>query len=435
LALKPQLTVEEGSLKVEVYGGYGEIGGNCVVIRDRDRKLVFDNGIRFQVLRRYYHGRIQPLGVVELRSTGVIPPREVFEGADAVYISHLHLDHLGLLGALPPGVKVYVPSLGVLEALESWYRAAPTWLAEVPHRQGVELAELKPYQDDGSGVTPIPVSHSAYPSFALAYRGYDRTLFYSGDLRLRGPLGPRADTLESIARAVDPGGFDVALLEGTNLGAVETPIGPEEFKAVLSRLLAESRLAVVSLDPLDFEAFSALWELALFSGRDIVIASHLLLDVLPYWLRELQGAPSVELAAAVELESPPPPAPIGSVSLLQDVLRNPERFLVIQEPVGFLEMARRLRLWGEKLPGGTVAVLTTPEPRESWLEAEEEVLASWLHQLGASVYRVRLSGHYHPHELGKILGALKPKKVIPIHTKHPAQLLALAKAGTALQNN
>jgi len=63
--------------------------------------------------------------------------------------------------------------------------------------------------------------------------------------------------------------------------------------------------------------FSALWELALLSGRSLVIALHQLLDVLPYWLRELGGAPSVEVAVAVELEKPPPLAAIGYVSLLQ----------------------------------------------------------------------------------------------------------------------
>jgi len=74
---------------------------------------------------------------------------------------------------------------------------------------------------------------------------------------------------------------------------------------------------------------------------------------------------NVEVAVAVELEKPPPSATIGYVSLLQDVLRSPENFIVVREPVGFLEMARRLRLWGEKLPSGTVAILTTPELRKS----------------------------------------------------------------------
>ena len=38
---------EEKSIKIEIYGGCNEIGGNSVVILDRgsDRKIVFDNGI------------------------------------------------------------------------------------------------------------------------------------------------------------------------------------------------------------------------------------------------------------------------------------------------------------------------------------------------------------------------------------------------------
>jgi len=99
---------------------------------------------------------------------------------------------------------------------------------------------------------------------------------------------------------------------------------------------------------------------------------------------------------------------------------------VVQEPVGFLEMARRLRLWGEEFPSGTVAILTTPGLRESWLETEEEVLARWLHQLGATVYRVRVSGHIYSHQLPKLNAALKPRRIIPVHTKHPKLLQALA---------
>ena len=87
-------------------------------MKDRDRKIIFDNGIRFQVLRRYYRERISPLGVNELRSIEAIPPLSVFEGADAVYMFHFHLDHLGLLGALPPGVRVHVPSIELLMVIE-----------------------------------------------------------------------------------------------------------------------------------------------------------------------------------------------------------------------------------------------------------------------------------------------------------------------------
>jgi len=201
--MKPQLTISEESLTVEIYGGYGEVGGNCILVRDRDRKIIFDNGIRFQVLRKYYRGRIQPLGINELRSIGAMPPLNIFEDVDAIYISHFHLDHLGLLGALPPGVKVCTSSTDILEVIEDWCRGSPTWLAEVPHRLNVVVKEFSAYRMDELGVIPIPVSHSAYPSYAFLYKGYDKTLFYSGDLRVDSPLKSRSDTLSNIGKAID----------------------------------------------------------------------------------------------------------------------------------------------------------------------------------------------------------------------------------------
>ncbi len=60
--MEPLYRFTQGSISIEIYGGYREIGGNCVVIRDGDRKLVLDNGIRFSILRKYYRGGLQPLG-------------------------------------------------------------------------------------------------------------------------------------------------------------------------------------------------------------------------------------------------------------------------------------------------------------------------------------------------------------------------------------
>ncbi len=423
--MKPQLTLTEGSITLEVYGGYREIGGNCIVIKDRDKKIVFDNGIRFQVLKRYYRGRIQPLGINELRNIGAIPPLNVFEDIDALYISHFHLDHLGLLGALPPGTRVYVPSIGVLETIEEWYRATPTWLAELPHKLHIDLIELKPYQKDELGVTPIPVSHSAYPSYALVYNGYDKTVFYSGDFRVNGPLGPMINTMQNIGKILGSGSTDIALLEGTNIGGIETPIGPEEFKSILNKVLMESGLVIISIDPLDFELLTAISGLASLNGRTVVISSSRLVDILPQWLSSAFNADNLELAVAAELEKPSL-VPVDYVSLKQDVLKDPGSFLLVQEPVGFLEMLRQMRIWGEEIPRGATAILTTPEPLEAESEVEEETLAYWLYTLGVQVYRVRLSGHYYPHELRGVLDTIKPKKLIPIHTKYPSLVLKLA---------
>jgi len=426
--LKPFRAVS-GSLVIDIYGGYGEIGGNCVLIRDRDRRIVIDNGIRFNILKKYYRGRVQPLGVNELRSIGAIPPLSVFEDVDAIYISHFHLDHLGLLGSLPHGVRVYVPSLGTLGVIEEWYKGSPTWLSELPHTLYVEVAELEPYKTDEHGVTPIPVSHSAYPSFSFIYEGYDRVVFYSGDLRVNNPLYHGVNTLRSIGEAVESRTIDIALLEGTNIGSVETPLGPDEFRSVFTKLLMGAGLVTVSIDPLDFELLTAISELASLNGRTVVVASERLVDIMPQWLNAFNVA-GVNIAVATELEKPAPPR-VDLISLREDVSRDPGGFIVIQEPQGFLEMLRKQRLWREELPRDSIVVLTTPEPLEAESELEEHVLATWLYSLGIQVYRLRISGHYYPYQFRDILDAIKPRELIPIHTTTPKAMLELFKKYSA----
>ncbi|MEM0297780.1 MAG: hypothetical protein QXU35_08465, partial [Zestosphaera sp.] len=301
----------------------------------------------------------------------------------------------------------------------------PTWLAELPHKLHVDIAELKPYKEDEHGVTPIPVSHSAYPSYALVYNGYDKTVFYSGDFRVQGPLGPRIDTLQNMGRVIGAEGTDFALLEGTNIGGVETPIGPEEFRSIVNRVLMGGGLSIISLDPLDFELLTAISELALSNGRTVVIASSMIASVLPQWFTSEFNVGNLKLAVATELEEVSA-VPVDHVSLKQDVFEDPSSYLLVQEPVGFLEMLRQMRVWGERLPRDATALLTTPEPFEAESEVEEETLAYWLYMLGIQVYRVRLSGHYYPHELRSILDVVKYRRLIPIHTRHPKLMHTLS---------
>jgi len=417
--LEPLYRYSQGSTSIEIYGGYREIGGNCVIIRDKDRKLVLDNGIRFSVLRKYYRGGLQPLGVTELRQVGAIQPLEVFEEADAIYISHMHLDHLGLLGTLPLGLRLYVPSKEILDVVERWYRASSTWLAEIPHREGLEVAEVRPGSEDDLGVVAIPVSHSSYPSYAYLYRGRETSIFYSGDLRVRGPSTLSPKTLEEIEIVAGSEGVDIAIIEGTNMGWIETPIGPDNFKSMIWDVIAESDLAVISVDALDMELLAAVLEIIHTYGRKAVIASPKIADIVSHLPNSIPRP-----AIALEIEKPPPPG-FELVSLEDKIFSGSGEYVVLQDPEDFLNIARKTWLWGRSMPRKTTIVLTTPEPLEAGAEALEETIASWAAKIGATIYRMRMSGHYYQHELWKILEVIKPKKLIPIHTRAPQAMLSI----------
>jgi ribonuclease J len=69
----------------------------------------------------------------------------------------------------------------------------------------------------------------------------------------------------------------------------------------------------------------------------------------------------------------------------------------------------------------SIAVISEPEPQAE--EASEyEVIANWMSRMGIQLYRVRASGHYYPYQLEKIIQAVKPREVIPIHTLYPEYL-------------
>jgi ribonuclease J len=426
LSLQRTIEKDYGRVKIKIYGGFNEIGGNCIVIQDGDKRIVFDNGIRFSTLRKYYGGRIEPRGPQELRSIGAIPPAEVFSEATAVYISHFHLDHVGLLSAIPPGVNIKVPSTEILEkTLSSWYRSSGSWLAYIPLDYAAKVEEVQPRVEDENGVIAIPVSHSCYPAYSFLYRGSDAVLFYSGDLRVE-PLTNihgHLDLLQSID-SLGLDSVDVALIEGTNFSTDHMLMTPTIFREHVSLSLKEYDFVSISIDPLDLEAFMAILDSSILMERGLVIGSERLL----WMVEELEkiGSKALENMYIVEELEAPTTVGLEETSLTRDVLKRPQEYTVIIEPVGLLKILRRLKVWGEAPDlAGSVLVLTDPEPRESIKEVEEEALRAWLRIFGVQTYRVRFSGHYLPHQFPYIIERVKPRELIPIHTEEPNIMIRL----------
>jgi len=227
------------------------------------------------------------------------------------------------------------------------------------------------------------------------------------------------NTLAEIERTVGPEGVDIAIIEGTNIGWVETPIGPDDFKRMVWDVIGESDLAVISVDAVDAELLAAVLEIIYIYGRKAVIASPRIADIALHLPSSIPKP-----AIALEVEKPPPPG-FELASLEDEILSRLGEYVVLQDPENFLNIARRMWLWRRSTPRKTTIVLTTPEPLEAGAEALEEAIANWTAEIGATIYRIRMSGHYYQHELWKILEAVKPKKLIPIHTKAPQAMLSI----------
>ncbi len=106
-------------VEVKVLAGSKSIGGNFVRIEDGDKIIIFDQGIRFDVMNKFYSGFVTPKSVTELRALGIVPKPEWYEGSNGIYISHMHLDHLGVLSNIPVETEVYLPSKKIYTEMEN----------------------------------------------------------------------------------------------------------------------------------------------------------------------------------------------------------------------------------------------------------------------------------------------------------------------------
>ena len=407
-------------VEIKILSGSTSIGGNFIRIEDGDRIIIFDQGLRFDLMNKFYSGFIAPSGVVELRNIGVLPKPEWYEGADAIYISHMHLDHLGALSNIPQEIKVKLPSIAVYEDMEEKWATSRTWLSLVPRKYYVELEELKPLQTDENNVMALPVSHSAYPAFALIYFGKDGTVLYTGDFRVESFLNHdmfckinKGDDMLTFLDENHDIKIDFMIMEGTNIGSDRIPITPNDATTIIRKLAKDRRQILATLHSLDIEYAYMLLSLAEELKMQVVVVSASLTKL----LEKIQGLP---LKPQVVDEYVDYLTPFEKTSI--ENLK--ERTLILVSYREIIEFMKTLDMAGS-LSKDCLAIISEPEP-ESEEGSEYAVMANWFSMMAIESYRVRTSGHYYQYQIKTILDKVKPKKDIKIiHTEKPKLFLKI----------
>src|SRR5947208_16300640 len=87
-------------IEITFYGGAGEIGGNMILVHDGDSKIMLDFGVSLGERGRFFSEPfLSPRNESGLISLGIIPDvADLYKGegevpADAVFLSHAHIDH------------------------------------------------------------------------------------------------------------------------------------------------------------------------------------------------------------------------------------------------------------------------------------------------------------------------------------------------------
>ena len=238
-------------MRLTIYRGTQEIGGNCVEICSDSTRIIVDVGMPlFNADRTPFDDRvIRGKSTEELLEAKILPnvPGLFAEGPtpDAIFLSHAHMDHTGALPYTKSEIPVYATtgtskmmSAGKMFALQ----------VEIPRERHRKLVPGETIQIGDIQVTTFSVDHSAYGSAAFLIEAGGKTILYSGDIRLHGRKTGMAKTLLA---AMKDKAVDVLLMEGTLLGSTR-PKGLNEYeleKEIAEHVNSTTGLVLASFSP------------------------------------------------------------------------------------------------------------------------------------------------------------------------------------------
>jgi ribonuclease J len=177
-------------LQLVIHKGSQEIGGTCVELSHDATTILLDLGLPLKEGSK-------PVDVSTLKP-------------DAVFVSHPHQDHYGLIVDANPSIPIYMSELGkrLIDAARI-FSHQPQLSNDFHFFEPWVPTSIGPFK-----ITPYLMDHSSPDSFAFLVEADGKRLFYTGDLRAHGRKGVLFERLIENP----PPDIDVLLMEGTMLG-------------------------------------------------------------------------------------------------------------------------------------------------------------------------------------------------------------------------
>lgn len=178
-------------MKIEIHRGQNQVGGNIVEIATQTTRILLDVGQELE------------------EDTPQRPAIEgLFEDAafDAVFITHYHLDHLGLAYDIDRRIPLYIGerSFRIVETMDRRMgRRSVDPAGFLENRKQISIGDIT--------VTPFLCDHSAFDSYMLLCEADGERVLYTGDFRANG-----RKTFDRLLTYL-PDKVDKLICEGTTL--------------------------------------------------------------------------------------------------------------------------------------------------------------------------------------------------------------------------
>lgn len=411
--------VSKDKTVITFHSGILTIGGTIIEIAYKDARVFFDFGTEYrpelalkdESLSTLLEHRLIP------NLSGLYDPRLVATGEKeqeknyrntAVFLSHAHLDHSKMINYLDPAIPLYTLN-ETKQILHSLHRKGDFLIPSPFEEKNFvrEMIGLSPFDTVHVGeitVEIIPVDHDAYGAAALLIHTPEKTLAYTGDLRLHGYDRQLTETYCKKAFHTD-----LLMMEGVSISFPEREKEENQIKVTSEEQLVQAFCELVRQHPqrqITFNGYPANLKrfemLIKHSPRKMVLEANmaaLLKEVLgmdvPYYY-----SPNSPVISTLQPE----------IEYSYEVLCNDNTNFIWQVVDNI-----------ENLQGGGLYIHSDAQPLGDF-DPQYAVFLQLLEEKQIEFVRLSLSGHAFPEDLSEIIDKIQPKLLVPIHTLKPEKL-------------
>jgi len=432
------------------YGGINEIGGNKILLQDKDTKVFLDFGMSFGKNGAYFDKFMKPrstMGIKDYMEMGLVPDLDgvyrddlmemenrklVSPDIDAVLLTHAHADHANYISFLHEKIPIYMGETchQILRALKEKsvksidneilsYKPRNDKKADDVERDIHTFRTGKKFKVGSIEVVPLHVDHSIPGAYGFILYTSSGPIAYTGDVRLHGARPEMTAEFIAEAKKVKP----VALItEGTRVNDLESDESEQKVYDDCNKKISSAKnLVLADFSIKDTDRLRTFYKVAkqndrkfVFNVNDMPILKHLTNDPnlgVPDPKDENISifVPKKGTYRNFEKEY----LDHGNVVTAEDIAKDEGKYLCA---FAFWDFGSLIDI---KPSVNSLYVRSSSEPYNEEMEIDEQRVNNWLRHFGFERFHSHCSGHSKGSDLLELVREINAGTLFPVHTEHP----------------
>ncbi|UCD04502.1 MAG: MBL fold metallo-hydrolase [Candidatus Woesearchaeota archaeon] len=451
------------------YGGIKEIGGNKILLEDKDTKVFLDFGMSFGRRAKFFEEYLMPRtanGLGDFLAINLLPDikgiyrndllthlgrKEEKPEIDAVLVSHAHADHVNYISFLNEEIPIYCggTTLKILEAIDEQaqrsienevidFRIRPLFKKDyrkppIPRKFNTFRTGDK-FKVGSLEIEPIHVDHSVPGAYGYIIYTSKGPIVYTGDLRLHGNNPDMTYDFMNKAKESKP---TAMITEGTRIN-VKSDDDTEKTVYNRSKKIASqtSNLLIADFNFKDVDRFRTFYKISKEINRKMVISFKHACFLERYHQDNKLKVPDSQDENILILK---PKRLTGTycdedytdkyikcrlnypnIITAEEISKNQGKYMMI---LNFWYFNQLVDLKPKK---GSKYIHSLSEPFNEEMEMSYGRMQNWLNHFNLHKEHAHCSGHAPGSDLKEMVKTINPKNLFPIHTEHPGMFRELS---------